>query len=118
MSKSHATRTAVRNAVIRGLTLEEAAVEAKVGYSTARRWKVEAEQQGDDWYRIRDLSAISPSEISASQQGVLKRAIEAYEATLNAITQDQSMPAVQKAEVLAELIVKLGAIRVSRVRSK
>ncbi|HDR9117319.1 TPA: DUF1804 family protein [Burkholderia vietnamiensis] len=112
MSKSHATRTVVRNAVIRGQTLKDAATRAGVDYSTARRWRIEAAKQGDDWYRIRQLASVSPSEIGASQQAILKRAVDAYEATLNEIIEDRTMPPIQRAEALAALIHKLGALQV------
>lgn len=56
MAHPKETKMALRAAFLGGLDLDAAAEKAGVGTATARRWKADAREQGDDWGKFQAAS--------------------------------------------------------------
>ena len=87
------TRAALRAAYLSGLDLEAAADKAGVPLPTARRWKSDARDGGDDWDKLRRVSLIvAGGEIEQAMGRVLAATLLRAEATLERLNEAEIDP--------------------------
>jgi len=97
-------RLAVRAAyVVDKLDLEQAAARHEVPYDTARKWKSADAARGDDWDKARAAHSLTSSGAGTIAQLVLHDFLQMYQATVDAVRDDGTLPAMQRAETLSRL---------------
>lgn len=98
-------RSNVRAAYISGLDLEMAAGKAGVPYPTARRWKADAQAEGDDWDKFRRVSLIvAGGEIEQAMGRVLAATLLRAEATLEHLNTAESLDPLEATRAVASLM--------------
>ncbi len=85
------------------LPLETAAERINISYATARRWKSDAENDGDDWERGRSAARLSNDGIRNITQMILEDYLALHQATVEAVKVADNMGPLPKAEVLSRL---------------
>ena len=105
MAKGADVRARVRkHYVFDRLSLEQAATLGGVSYSTAKRWRDAAADEGDDWEKMRTASSLSGGDIEQLSQQILTEMLVQFNATLDIIKADGEMPAVQRVDLLSSLM--------------
>jgi hypothetical protein len=105
MAKGADVRALVRKHYVFGrLSLEQASTLAKVAYTTARRWKEKASEEGDDWDKLRTASSLSGGDVEQLSQQILTEMLIQFNAVLDLIKADSEMPAVQRVTLLSSLM--------------
>ncbi|MEE3607556.1 DUF1804 family protein [Avibacterium paragallinarum] len=84
-------------------TLEQAAQKAEVSFGTARRWKAQALNKGDDWDKARDVHIMAGGEVNMISQGLLAGFILQYRTTMDELQQNTELSAKDKVMLLAAL---------------
>lgn len=103
MAHSQDVRDKVRRAyVFNSLSLEIAAMQGGVSFATARRWKKEASEAGDDWDKIRTASVMAGGGLEEVARTVLIGLVAQYQSTIETITYADLKPQ-EKVEMLASL---------------
>lgn len=104
MAHPKETRDAVRRAfVFDRLTLEIAAMKAGVSYGTARRWKADAAETGDDWDKAQSAQLIAGGSLEEIARGVLAGLVTQYQATMEELTRTEDVKPLEKTKLLASL---------------
>lgn len=85
------------------LPLETAAERIGISYATARRWKSDAENDGDDWERGRSAARLSSDGIRNVTQLMLEDYLTLHQATVDAVKTGDGIGPLAKAEVLSRL---------------
>ena len=85
------------------LTLEQAASKVGVSFATVRRWKKEAEKQGDDWEQARDVQVMVGTEIEDISKGLLAGFIIQYRATMDEVQNNVELTSGEKVQMLSSL---------------
>lgn len=97
-------RAKVRAAYVHDrLPLETAAEKHGIGYATARRWKADAENDGDDWERARSAARLAGDGIRNVAQLMLEDYLTLHQATVDAVKTADNIGPLAKAEVLSRL---------------
>lgn len=105
MAKSDDVRAQVRkHYVFDRLSLEQAAKLAGVAYTTAKRWKNKASEEGDDWDKIKTASALAGGDIEQLAQQILTEMLVQFNAVLELIKADDEMQATTRVELLTSLM--------------
>ncbi|MDO8654203.1 MAG: DUF1804 family protein [Undibacterium sp.] len=105
MAKPVAIRAKVRkHYVFDRISLEQAAKLAEVTYSTARRWKDKAQDEGDDWDKLKNASALAGGDIEQLSQQILTEMLVQFNSVLEMIKADAEMAAVTRVELLSSLM--------------
>ncbi|MCW9699729.1 DUF1804 family protein [Avibacterium sp. 20-129] len=95
---------AVRQAyVFDRLSLEMAAERAGVSFGTARRWKAQAEKNGDNWEKARDVQVIASGGIENIAQGLLAGFLIKYRTLMTELEENTEMTTAAKVEALSAL---------------
>ncbi|WP_410677797.1 DUF1804 family protein [Avibacterium paragallinarum] len=84
-------------------TLEQSAQKAEVSFGTARRWKAQALNKGDDWDKARDVHIMAGGEVNMISQGLLAGFILQYRTTMDELQQNTELSAKDKVMLLAAL---------------
>ena len=106
MPKKHPpeTRVALRQAyVYERLPLEAAAERVGVGHATARRWKADAETEGDDWERARVAATAAGSGQKVIVDAMLEDYIRLHASVVDQLTAADDAGPLMKARALAML---------------
>lgn len=104
MAHAPEKRGAVRASYIfERLTLEQAAEKHDVPISTARKWRAQADAQGDDWDKARAAAGLSVGGVGTVAQLVLADFMTMYQATVEGVRDTVDMPAMARAETLSRL---------------
>ncbi|HDL8284769.1 TPA: DUF1804 family protein [Yersinia enterocolitica] len=104
MAHPQETRDRLRRSYIFGqMSLEIAAAQASVSFVTARRWKKEAQDAGDDWDKLRAAHVIAGGGLEDIGRAVLTGLVTQYQTTLEQLNGDARLPAKQRVELLASL---------------
>ncbi|WP_423197438.1 DNA-binding protein [Cupriavidus sp. H19C3] len=104
MAHPKETRDVVRRAyVFDRLTLEVAAMKAGVAYATARRWKTDAFEAGDDWDRAQSAHLIAGGTLEEIARGVLAGLVTQYQATMEELAASENVKPQEKTKLLASL---------------
>lgn len=104
MAHDKATRGKVRSKYVQGLPLASAAELCAVSYNTARKWKSNAADTGDDWDLARNSRRMSKGGMEEMANEVLGGLAEQFLATIEAIKADPKMAADKRADILVKLM--------------
>ncbi|EKB9380334.1 DUF1804 family protein [Pseudomonas aeruginosa] len=104
MAHPKETRDALRRAyVLDRQSLEVAAAMFGVSYGTARRWKQQAEAEGDDWDRAQSAQLLAGGGLEDVARQVLAGLVTQFQATMEAIQVDADIKPAVKVQLLASL---------------
>jgi transposase-like protein len=103
MARPEEDKIALRSAYLSGLSMEVAASQAGVPIDTARRWKRQAKEFGDDWDRLRSAQLLAGGGLEEVLQRVLAQAIRQTEATLQSIEANPDMKPMEQVQATASL---------------
>jgi hypothetical protein len=84
-------------------SLPSAAETADIPLPTARRWKSEAEAEGDDWDKARSIASMAETGRSTIVQAVIEDYLSLHQATIEQLKGDKETPVLAKAEALSRL---------------
>lgn len=104
MAYDRSTRNKVRAKYVQGLALATAAEACKVPYNTARNWKRQDGEDGNDWDITRNARRMTKSGIEEMANEVLGELAEQFLATLEAVKKDPKMPADKRADIMVRLM--------------
>lgn len=104
MAYDQTTRGKVRSKYLQGMPLQTAAALCKVPYNTARNWKRDAAERGDDWDLAKNARRMSKGGMEEMANEVLGGLAEQFLATIEAIKSDPKMPADKRADILVKLM--------------
>ncbi|MBF0423844.1 MAG: DUF1804 family protein [Magnetococcales bacterium] len=102
MAHDPKTRQRLRAAFVSGMTLEEAAAQARVALSTAIRWRTQAKDLGDDWERHRAASLVSGSGKQDLVQDILRQFLLAHQTAMTDLATAEITPE-DRVKLLASL---------------
>lgn len=104
MAHPKETRDNVRRAyVFERQSLELAAAVHGVAYGTARRWKQQALDAGDDWEKAQSAHLLAGGGIEDVARQVLSGLVVQFQATMEAVQKDQEIKPAAKVQMLASL---------------
>ncbi|AWX14263.1 DNA-binding protein [Mergibacter septicus] len=104
MAHDGKTRKAVRSAyVFDYYTLEQAAERAGVSFATARRWKKQAAETGDDWDKVRDANTAASGKIEDVSKGLLTTFVLHFGTVIEEVKTNQELDTKAKAALLSGL---------------
>lgn len=104
MAHPQEIRDKLRRAYIFGqMSLELASAQSGVAFATARRWKKEAQDAGDDWDKLRAAHVMAGGGLEDIGRAVLISLVTQYQTTLELLTTDASMKPKERVELLASL---------------
>lgn len=104
MAFDEKTRAFVRRYyVFDRLSLEMAAEKAGVSFGTARRWKAQAEKDGDNWDKARDVQVMASGGIENIAQGLLAGFLIKYRTLMTELEENQELNTAAKVEALSSL---------------
>lgn len=104
MAYDRTVRNKLRAKYVQGLPLATAAEASKVPYNTARNWKRQDAEDGNDWDVQRNARRMTKSGVEEMANEVLGELAEQFLATLNAIKADPKMPADKRADIMVRLM--------------
>lgn len=104
MAYDTATRKKVRAAYVQGLALKAAAAKVGVPYNTARNWKRQDGEAGDDWDIARNARRMTKSGVEEMANQVLGELAEQFVATLDALKKDDKLKAEARARIMVQLM--------------
>lgn len=85
------------------LNMELAAEKVGVSYATARRWKSDAENEGDDWEKARSVARISADGMQTVAQMLAADFVPVHQSVMEEIRSAAGVDPLKKAEALAKL---------------
>lgn len=104
MAHPQETRERLRRSYIFSqMSLEIASAQTGVTFSTARRWKKEAQDANDDWDKLRAAHIMAGNGLEDIGRAILTGLMTQYQVTLELLTTDSSMPADKRVDLLASL---------------
>lgn len=104
MAYDHSTRDELRKIYCYDkLSLEKAAVVVGVSEPTARRWKKDAADAGDDWEKVRLAHTSAGGDMENIAKQLLTDLLIQYQTTITLIKDDNEMPAMARVELLTSL---------------
>jgi|SRR5665213_2873320 len=83
--------------------LPAAAEQADVSLATARRWKADAETEGDDWDKARSVASLADTGRATIVQGVIEDYLKLHQSTIAQIMEARDFSPLAKAEALSRL---------------
>lgn len=103
MAYDQSTRHKVRAKFVQGLPLAGAATACKVPYNTARNWKRQAAEDGDDWDVARNAKRMTQGSVQDLTGQILFDLAEQFEATIKAMRDARDLNPQAKADMLLKL---------------
>ncbi|MBG6243247.1 MAG: DUF1804 family protein, partial [Candidatus Symbiopectobacterium sp. Dall1.0] len=104
MAHPQEIRDTLRRAYIFGqMSLEIAAAQSGVAFGTARRWKKDAQDAGDDWDKQRAAHMMAGGGLEDIGRAVLTGLVTQYQTTLEMLNGEEGIPARERVELLASL---------------
>ncbi|EHD21541.1 MULTISPECIES: DUF1804 family protein [Brenneria] len=104
MAHPQETRDKLRRSYIFGqMSLEIASAQSGVAFATARRWKKDAQDAGDDWDKLRAAHVIAGGGLEDIGRAVLTGLVTQYQTTLEMLNGAADIPARERVELLASL---------------
>ncbi|MBN3254303.1 DUF1804 family protein [Pectobacterium brasiliense] len=104
MAHPQEVRDKLRRAYIFGqMSLEIASAQAAVAFATARRWKKDAQDAGDDWDKLRAAHVIAGGGLEDIGRAVLTGLVTQYQTTLEMLNGAADIPPRERVELLASL---------------
>ncbi|ECI4313395.1 DNA-binding protein [Salmonella enterica subsp. salamae] len=104
MAYSRETRDKLRRLYIYNQwSLEIVASQTGVAFSTAARWKKEAQDSGDDWDKMRAANLMAGGGMEDAGRAVLMSLVTQCQAATEAINTEANLSAEKRVELLASL---------------
>lgn len=104
MAHDDKTKTHVRRYyVFDCLPLEQSARKAGVSFGTARRWKKQAENAGDDWDKARDAHTIAGGKVEEVAKGMLTTFVLYFGNIMDELKAAEDLPITEKAQLIQGL---------------
>ncbi len=104
MAHGQEVRDRLRRAyVFNGLSLEVAAAQCGVSFGTARRWKSDAAEDGDDWDKLRAAHTLAGGGLEDVARAVLTGLVVQYQATIESVQSAEDISPADKVQMLASL---------------
>ena len=103
MAYDPSTRHKVRAKYVQGQPLASAATAHKVPYNTARNWKRQASDAGDDWDVARNAKRLTQGSVADMTGQILADLAEQFEATIKAMREAKDLKPQAKADMLLKL---------------
>ncbi|SMH62852.1 DUF1804 family protein [Azospirillum agricola] len=104
MAHGDATRADLRRAYVYDrLELPAAADRVAVSLSTARRWKSDAEAEGDDWEKARTAARLAGDGRQSVAEMILNDYLMLHQACMEEVKAARTIDPLKKAEVLSRL---------------
>ncbi|MFJ5441741.1 DUF1804 family protein [Pectobacterium sp. CHL-2024] len=104
MAHPQEVRDKLRRAYIFGqMSLEIASAQSGVAFATARRWKKDAQDAGDDWDKLRAAHVIAGGGLEDIGRAVLTGLVTQYQTTLEMLNGAADIPPRERVELLASL---------------
>ncbi|MEQ9863528.1 DUF1804 family protein [Pectobacterium aroidearum] len=104
MAHPQEVRDKLRRAYIFGqMSLEIASAQAGVAFATARRWKKDAQDAGDDWDKLRAAHVIAGGGLEDIGRAVLTGLVTQYQTALESLNGTAEIPPRERVELLASL---------------
>jgi Protein of unknown function (DUF1804) len=97
------TRNKVRAKYVQGQPLASAATAHKVPYNTARNWKRQATDAGDDWDIARNAKRMTQGSMADMTGQILLDLAEQFEATIKAMREAKDLQPMAKTDMLLKL---------------
>ncbi|MDK4650093.1 DUF1804 family protein [Kingella kingae] len=87
------------------LSLDSAAKMCDVSFGTARRWRDDAKQQGDDWEKIRAAYTLAGGELEDIARATLTEFLLHYQSTMTLLKNPdtEELPPSKRTQLLASL---------------
>jgi len=104
MAYNESTRNKVRAKYVQGAPLLAASKAHKVPYNTARNWKRQDAEKGNDWDIARNARRMTKSGVEEMANEVLGSLAEQFLATLECVKADPKMSAIDRADILVRLM--------------
>ncbi len=83
--------------------LAKVAKSVNVPYGTVSRWKKQAKEMGDDWDKVKSAHTMSGGSIEELGRQLLTEFTLQYQSTFEQLSNDPTVPAGAKAQLLASL---------------
>lgn len=104
MAHPQEIRDKLRRAYIFGqMSLEIAAAQSGVAFGTARRWKKDAQDVGDDWDKLRAAHVMAGGGLEDIGRAVLTGLVTQYQTTLEELNGAADISPRERVELLASL---------------
>lgn len=104
MAHPQEVKDKLRRAYIFGqMSLEIAAAQSGVAFGTARRWKKDAQDAGDDWDKLRAAHVMAGGGLEDIGRAVLTGLVTQYQTTLEMLNGAADIPPQARVELLASL---------------
>ncbi|MCG9086873.1 DUF1804 family protein [Laribacter hongkongensis] len=104
MAHGQEVRDRLRRAyAFNGLSLEVAAAQCGVSFGTARRWKSDAAEDGDDWDKLRAAHTLADGGLEDVARAVLTGLVVQYQATIESVQSAENISPADKVQMLASL---------------
>lgn len=108
---------ALRANYLSGLNLKMAALKTGVGLGSARRWKAEALESGDDWDRLQSASLmVAGGGLEQAMRRVAAAVVLRVETTLEQLQADEALDPLEAAKVLGGLADSMAKAQASMKR--
>jgi hypothetical protein len=105
MAKSGEVRALVRKLyVFDRLSLEQAASQVSVAYTTAKRWRDQAAAEGDDWEKLRSAASLAGGDVEQLSRQILTEMLVQFNSVLDMIKADVEMSASKRVELMSSLM--------------
>lgn len=104
MAYDTSTRRKVRMHYVQGLVLTTAAAKAGVPYNTARNWKRQAGEEGDDWDIARAANRMTRGGVEEMVAEVLPHLALRFMATMQALENDKHLKSADQARAMNQLM--------------
>jgi len=104
MAHSPEIRDKVRRLyIMERVSLEIGALQCGVSFSTASRWKREAQDSGDDWDKLRAAQILAGDGIESVARAALAGFLTQYQSVMDTLNADPDIAAENKVQMLASL---------------
>ena len=104
MAHDTTTRQRLRAKYVQGLNLKAASLACKVPYGTARAWKRQAEEDGDNWDLARQARRMTKGGVAEIANRVLEGLADEFVTTIDTLKKDKDMKPEARARVLVALM--------------
>jgi uncharacterized protein YjcR len=104
MAYDTSTRRKVRTHYVQGLVLTTAASKVGVPYNTARNWKRQAADEGDDWDIARAANRMTRGGVEEMVAEVLPRLALQFMATMDALEKDKHLKSADRSKAMNQLM--------------
>lgn len=98
--KKHALRNLF---VFDKLNLEQAAKQLNISAPTARRWKAQALEQGDNWEKLRSAHTLAGNDLEDVARSLLTDLVLQFKTTMDALSNDVMLDAKERVALLTSL---------------